>query len=79
VHFVNGALVGDPGLDIRKPGRWCTRLTDGTPRLAALEFIGIRPRGRAPQQALEAVRRYLFDQTPAPNRFGLAPPYSQHV
>ena len=81
VHFVNGALVGDPGLDIRQPEALVYAPDrDGTLRLAALEFIV----DKAAWDAHHASPRRLFDgtsfdQTPAPNRFGLAPFYSQHV
>ena len=81
VHFVNGALVGDPGLDIRTPEALVYAPDrDGTLRLAALEFIVDKAawdahHGKPPRLFGGAA----FDQTPAPNRFGLAPFYSQHV
>ncbi len=81
VHFVNGALVGDPGLDIRKPEALVYAPDrDGTLRLAALEFIVDKAAWDAhhskPPRLFGGT---FFDQTPAPNRFGLAPFYSQHV
>ena len=81
VHFVKGALVADPGLDIRHPEALVYAPDrDGTLRLAALEFIV----DKAAWDAHHSARPRLFDGTsfdltPAPNRFGLAPFYSQHV
>jgi hypothetical protein len=81
VHFVNGDRVADPGLDLRKPEALVYAPDrDGTLRLAALEFIV----DKAAWDAHHATAPTLFggtrfDFTPAPNRFGLAPFYSQHV
>jgi hypothetical protein len=81
VHFVKGPLVADPGLDIRHPEALVYAPDrDGTLRLAALEFIV----DKAAWDAHHSARPRLFDGTsfdltPAPNRFGLAPFYSQHV
>jgi hypothetical protein len=81
VHFVNGDRVGDPSLDIRKPEALVyAPERDGTLRLAALEFIvdkGAWDAHHAKAPALFGGRS--FDLTTAPNRFGLAPFYSQHV
>ena len=81
VHWVNGPLVGDPTLDKRKPEALVYAPDrDGTLRLAALEFIVDKAawdadHARPPQ----LFRRAPFDVTGAPNRYGLAPFYSQHV
>jgi hypothetical protein len=81
VHFVKGPLVADPGLDIRHPEALVYAPDrDGTPRLAALEFIVDKAAWDAhhskPPRLFDA---RSFDLTPAPNRFGLDPFYSQHV
>lgn len=81
VHWVNGPLVGDPTLDVRTPEALVYAPDrDGTLRLAALEFIV----DKAAWDAHHAKRPQLFrgapfDLTTAPNRYGLAPFYSQHV
>ncbi len=81
VHFVNGDRVADPALDIRRPEALVYAPDrDGTLRLAALEFIV----DKAAWDAHHNARPRLFDGTsfdltPAPNRFGLAPFYSQHA
>lgn len=81
VHFVNGALVGDPTLDPRRPEAVVYAPDrDGTLRLAALEFIVDKAAWDAHHASRPALFRGApFDLTPAPNRFGLAPFYSQHV
>jgi hypothetical protein len=81
VHWVNGALVGDPTLDPRKPEALVYAPDrDGTLRLAAVEFIVDKAawdarHSRPPQ----LFRKAPFDVTGAPNRYGLDPFYSQHV
>jgi hypothetical protein len=81
VHFVKGPLVADPGLDIRTPEALVYAPDrDGTLRLAALEFIVDKAAWDA--QHSKPPRLFdgrSFDLTTAPNRFGLAPFYSQHV
>ena len=81
VHFVKGPLVADPGLDIRTPEALVYAPDrDGTLRLAALEFIVDKAAWDAhhskPPRLFDG---RSFDLTTAPNRFGLAPFYSQHV
>lgn len=81
VHFVNGDRVADPSLDPRRPEALVYAPDrDGTLRLAALEFIVDKAAWDAHHAA--APRLFgatTFDLTTAPNRFGLAPFYSQHV
>ena len=81
VHWVNGDLVGNPALDIRHPEALVYAPDrDGTLRLAALEFIVDKAAWDAHHAARpELFRNAPFDLTTAPNRFGLAPFYSQHV
>jgi hypothetical protein len=81
VHWVNGALVGDPALDPRKPEALVYAPDrDGTLRLAALEFIVDKAAWDAHHaQPPQLFRHAPFDVTAAPNRFGLDPFYSQHV
>jgi hypothetical protein len=81
VHFVNGDRVGDPSLDIRRPEALVYAPDrDGTLRLAALEFIVDKAAWDAHHaKPPRLFGRTSFDLTAAPNRFGLAPFYSQHV
>jgi hypothetical protein len=81
VHWVNGDLVGNPALDIRHPEALVYAPDgDGTLRLAALEFIVDKAAWDAHHaKRPELFRNAPFDLNTAPNRFGLAPFYSQHV
>lgn len=81
VHYVNPDVVKDPTLHPKAPEALVYAPDpDGTLRLAALEFIV----DRSAWDTTHAKRPRLFaghpfDLTSAPNRFGLAPFYSQHV
>jgi hypothetical protein len=81
VHYVNPDVVKDPALHPDTPEALVYAPDhDGTLRLAALEFIV----DRGAWDSTHAHRPRLFaghpfDLTPAPNRFGLDPFYSQHV
>jgi hypothetical protein len=81
VHYVNPDVVRDPALHPDAPEALVYAPDhDGTLRLAALEFIVDKAAwdaGHAQRPELFAGRP--FDLTPAPNRFGLDPFYSQHV
>ena len=81
VHFVDGDLVGDPTLNIRHPEALVYAPDrDDTLRLAALEFIVDKAAWDAHHTARpQLFRNAPFDLTTAPNRYGLAPFYSQHV
>jgi hypothetical protein len=81
VHWVKGALVGDPALNLRQPEALVYAPDrDGTLRLAALEFIVDKAAWDAHHaRRPELFRGAPFDLTTSPNRFGLAPFYSQHV
>jgi hypothetical protein len=81
VHYVDPDVVKNPALHPDTPEALVYAPDhDGTLRLAALEFIV----DRGAWDSTHAHRPRLFaghpfDLTPAPNRFGLAPFYSQHV
>jgi hypothetical protein len=81
VHYVNGALVGDPAVQLSKPEALVYAPDrDGTLRLAALEFIVDKAAWDAHHaQPPQLFRGAPFDLTGAPNRFGLDPFYSQHA
>jgi hypothetical protein len=81
VHYVNPKLVANPAIHpkapealVYAPGR------DGTLHLAALEFIVDKAAWDAGHHGRpQLFRGHRFDGTSAPNRYGLAPFYSQHV
>jgi hypothetical protein len=81
VHFVNPALIQDPAIDPRQPEALVyAPERDGTLRLAALEYLV----DKAVWRSTHGMSPFLFpghpfDETDAPNRYGLAAFYSQHV
>lgn len=81
VHFVNPALIADPALDPSRPEALVYAPDrDGTLRLAALEFLVDRSAWDAHHtRPPKLFRQAPFDRTAAPNRYGLAPFYSQHA
>jgi hypothetical protein len=81
VHFVNPTLIQDPAINPDQPEALVYAPDrDGTLRLAALEYLVDRAAWRSTHAAPPALfRGHPFDETDAPNRFGLADFYSQHV
>jgi hypothetical protein len=81
VHFVNPALIQDPAIDPRQPEALVYAPgPDGTLRLAALEYLVDKVAWRSTRSTLPFLfPGHPFDETDAPNRYGLAAFYSQHV
>ena len=81
VHFVNPALIQDPAIDPRQPEALVyAPERDGTLRLAALEYLVDKVAWRSTRSTLPFLfPGHPFDETDAPNRYGLAAFYSQHV
>jgi hypothetical protein len=81
VHYVNPRLIDNPSIDARKPEALVYAPgADGKLHLAALEYLVVKAAWDAKHAAspqLFASQR--FDETAAPNRFGLPDFYSQHV
>lgn len=72
IHYVNGALIDDPMLDIAKPEAVMYEpQPDGSMELVAVEYI--TPEGPA------ALEGQLFSFVKAPNRYGLPDFYELHV
>jgi hypothetical protein len=79
-HYVNGALVGDPDLKIRKPEVLVYEpRANGSLRLVAVEYVVFQ----ADWDALHANPPKLFGRTlalvPEGNRYGLPAFYELHV
>ena len=81
VHFVNPALIQDPAINPEQPEALVYAPDrDGTLRLAALEYLVDKLAWTSTHSAPPALfPGNPFDETDAPNRFGLADFYSQHV
>jgi hypothetical protein len=83
VHLVNGAVVGKPTINIRKPEALVYQTTkNGDRKLVALEYLVLRKdwekvHGKDAPRPMRFGHR--FDFTPKGNRFGLPPFYSLHA
>jgi hypothetical protein len=80
IHYVNGALVGDPAEKVTTPEAVIYEPgEDGQLKLVALEYVVLK----SAWDANHANRPVLFGQrfnfTPSPNRYGLPPFYSLHA
>lgn len=81
VHFVKPALIQDPAINPKQPEALVYAPDrDGTLRLAALEYLVDKVAWTSTHAAPPSLfPGHPFDETDAPNRFGLADFYSQHV
>ena len=81
VHFVNPALIQDPAINPDQPEALVYAPDrDGTLRLAALEYLVDKVAWTSTHTVPPALfPGHPFDETDAPNRYGLADFYSQHV
>ena len=81
VHFVNPAVIQDPEINPDQPEALVYAADrDGTLRLAALEYLVDKVAWMSTHDAAPALfPGNPFDETDAPNRYGLADFYSQHV
>jgi hypothetical protein len=79
IHFVNGALVGDPGLDPRRPEALVYAPQAGGLKLAALEYIVVKSAWDARHSSPPRMFGQPFNLTLSPNRYGLPDFYSLHA
>jgi hypothetical protein len=81
VHYVNPTLIADPSIDPTAPEALVyAPARNGTLELAAMEYLVVQSAWDATHgQAPALFRGHPFDQTAAPNRYGLPAFYSQHV
>ena len=81
VHYVNPKLIANPKIDPRKPEALVYAPThDGKLRLVALEYLVDKATWDKKHHSAPAIfKHHAFDETDAPNRFGLPDFYSQHV
>jgi hypothetical protein len=72
IHYVNGALIDDPAIDIGKPEAVMYEpKADGSLELVAVEYIT--------HEGPAALEGQLFSFVGAPNRYGLPAFYELHV
>src|SRR4029453_284971 len=78
-HYVNGDIVGNPDIDLRRPEALVYARQEGRLRLAALEYIVIKRAWDARHSSPPALFGQTFNLTLSPNRYGLPDFYSLHA
>ena len=80
VHYVNGALVGDPEEDAATPEALVYEPTkNGRLRLVAVEYVVIKAAWDATHEGRPSLFGEEFEETLGANRYGLPPYYSLHA
>jgi hypothetical protein len=80
VHYVDGGLVGDPGINAWQPEAVVYAPTsNGRLQLAGVEYVVIKSAWDANHAAPPSLFGHEFMVTDAPNRFGLPAFYSLHA
>jgi hypothetical protein len=80
IHYVNGALVGDPDENLRTPEALVYDPDEhGRLKLGALEYIVDKAAWDATHSGPPRLFGQDFEAIPAGNRFGLDPFYELHV
>src|SRR5215813_10681568 len=80
IHFVNGALVGDPAIVATKPEALVyAPQKNGRLQLAALEYVVIKSAWDETHSGPPSLFGQTFNLTLSPNRFGLPAFYSLHA
>jgi hypothetical protein len=80
IHFVNGALVGDPAVTVGEPEALVyAPQIGGRLRLAALEYVVLKSAWDETHSGPPSLFGQTFNLTLSPNRFGLPAFYSLHA
>ena len=80
MHFVNGALVGDPEIDPTRPEIVIYEpQPNGRLKLVGADFLVLADAWNAKHAAPPQLKGQLFHLFEAPNRFGLPAFYTLHV
>jgi hypothetical protein len=80
IHYVNGALVADPSVDVRTPEALVYDPDDhGHLKLVAAEYIVDQAAWDATHSGPPSLFGEDFELAPAGNRFGLDPFYELHA
>jgi hypothetical protein len=78
-HYVNGNLVGDPGVSPTRPEALVYERKNGQFSLVALEYITIKSAWDARHSGPPKLFGQTFNLTLSPNRYGLPDFYSLHA
>lgn len=80
IHYVNGALVGDPLLDPAQPEILIYEpYGNGELRFVGVEFLVLHEAWHASNELPPALAGQVFHFSGSPNRYGLPPFYELHV
>jgi hypothetical protein len=80
IHYVNGALVGDPSVDVRTPEALVYDPDEhGHLKLVAAEYIVDQAAWDATHSGPPSLFGQDFERSAAGNRFGLDPFYELHA
>ena len=79
VHFVNGDLVGDGLIDVKRPEALMYETKAGRHHLVGVEYIVLADAWNARNQAPPTLMGQSFHYTGSPNRYGIPAFYALHV
>jgi hypothetical protein len=79
IHYVNGDLVNDGELDVRRPEALMYEPKNGRLRLIGVEYIVIAQAWDARHQTPPSLMGQVFHYTNSPNRYGIPAFYALHV
>ena len=79
VHFVNGDLVADGVLDVKRPEALMYETKGGRHHLVGVEYIVLADAWHARSQTPPALMGQSFHYTGSPNRYGIPAFYALHV
>ena len=79
VHFVNGDLVADGTLDVKRPEALMYEPKGGRHHLVGVEYIVLADAWHARNQSPPTLMGQSFHYTGSPNRYGIPAFYALHV
>jgi len=79
LHYAKSSLVADGALKVAKPEALVYAPENGKLRLAAVEYLVLKPAWDAKHASPPSLFGHRFNVTPAGNRFGLPAFYSLHA
>ena len=79
IHYVNGTLVGDGELDVRRPEALMYEPRNGRLLLVGVEYIVLAEQWDAAHDAPPTLLGQVFHYNGSPNRYGIPAFYELHV